>query len=186
MRTYRRKGAMDKDRRMAVAVRLTAEGLSLREIADRLSVSHQTVAMDLRKAADGGAHHHGPTRDRSITETQVRRAQIAGVPWELVSLTVVAERDDWTCGICKKPVPRTWTDADRGLSPSLDHITPIEHGGAHLYSNSQLAHLSCNSSKGSGKREPWRGQLLSLATFSAAAVAVFEREALRPLVARAA
>lgn len=47
MRNYRRKLTLDKDRRMAVAVRLTAEGLSLREIAARLSVSHQTVANDL-------------------------------------------------------------------------------------------------------------------------------------------
>lgn len=32
---------------MAVAVRLTAEGLSLREVAGRLSVSHMTVTRDL-------------------------------------------------------------------------------------------------------------------------------------------
>lgn len=49
MRTYRRKLTLDKDRRMAVAVRLTAEGLSLREVSARLSVSHQTVANDLAR-----------------------------------------------------------------------------------------------------------------------------------------
>lgn len=49
MRTYRRKNTMDKGRRMAVAVRLTAEGLSLREVAARMSVSHQTVANDLAR-----------------------------------------------------------------------------------------------------------------------------------------
>lgn len=49
MRTYKPKPGMNKDRRMAVAVRLTAEGLSLREVAARLSVSHQTVANDLAR-----------------------------------------------------------------------------------------------------------------------------------------
>ena len=49
MRTYKRKKTLDKDRRMAVAVRLTHEGLSLRQVAARLSVSYQTVANDLRR-----------------------------------------------------------------------------------------------------------------------------------------
>jgi transposase len=49
MRSYKRKQTLDKDRRMAVAVRLIREGLSLREAAARLSVSHQTVANDLRR-----------------------------------------------------------------------------------------------------------------------------------------
>jgi hypothetical protein len=47
MRTYKPKPGMDKDRRMAVAARLTAEGLSLREVAARLTVSHMTVTRDL-------------------------------------------------------------------------------------------------------------------------------------------
>lgn len=49
MRTYKRKSAMDKNRRMAVAVRHVAEGLSLREAAARLGVSHQTIANDLAR-----------------------------------------------------------------------------------------------------------------------------------------
>lgn len=49
MRTYKRKHTLDKNRRMAVAVRLTREGLSLRQAAARLSVSYQTVANDLAR-----------------------------------------------------------------------------------------------------------------------------------------
>ena len=49
MRTYKPRPQLDKDRRMAVAVRLTAEGLSLRQIAARLSVSYMTVARDLER-----------------------------------------------------------------------------------------------------------------------------------------
>ena len=44
MRKYKPGPKVDRDRRMAAAVRLTAEGLSLRQIGKRLSVSYQTVA----------------------------------------------------------------------------------------------------------------------------------------------
>src|SRR6266704_3506928 len=49
MRTYKRKTLLNRDRRMAVAIRLRAEGLSLRQIGARLYVNHQTVANDLAR-----------------------------------------------------------------------------------------------------------------------------------------
>jgi len=47
VRNYGRKRWGSKDRRIEAAVRLRAEGLSLREIAKRLKVSHVTVKRDL-------------------------------------------------------------------------------------------------------------------------------------------
>ena len=47
MRTYQPRPKIDRTRRMAVAARLHAEGLSLRQIGKRLSVSYQTIARDL-------------------------------------------------------------------------------------------------------------------------------------------
>lgn len=56
MRTYkpvdprlRHDRGRDRDRRMAIAARLRAEGLSLRQIATRQHVSYQTVARDLAR-----------------------------------------------------------------------------------------------------------------------------------------
>jgi IS30 family transposase len=50
VRNYKRKHARNPDKRMAAAVRLRAEGLSLRQIAERLAVkSPQTVANDLAR-----------------------------------------------------------------------------------------------------------------------------------------
>lgn len=53
MRNYKRKGPRqwrDKDKRMALAVRMHAEGKSLREIAKELGVgSPQTIANDLKR-----------------------------------------------------------------------------------------------------------------------------------------
>lgn len=48
MRTYKRKpGRGRTDKRMAAAVRLRAEGLSLRQIAERLACGRMTVSRDL-------------------------------------------------------------------------------------------------------------------------------------------
>lgn len=49
MRNYKRKHARNPDKRMAAAVRLRAQGLSLREIAKELACSYQTVANDLAR-----------------------------------------------------------------------------------------------------------------------------------------
>jgi hypothetical protein len=50
MRTYKRKpGRVNPDKRMARAVDLRAEGLSLRQIAERLSCSFSTVRNDLAR-----------------------------------------------------------------------------------------------------------------------------------------
>ena len=50
-RAYKRKRWGSKERRIEGAVRLRAEGLSLREIAKRLKVSKDTVMRDLAQAA---------------------------------------------------------------------------------------------------------------------------------------
>ncbi len=56
------------------------------------------------------------------------------------------------CALCGGYVDKTlkWPHP---MSPSLDHITPRSRGGALLDpKNHQLAHLSCNSSRGNGTR----------------------------------
>ena len=51
-RRYRRKHLRDPARRMEAAARLRAEGLSLRQIAERLGVSHDTAWRDLARWAE--------------------------------------------------------------------------------------------------------------------------------------
>lgn len=172
-RTYKpKRTAALRKARMGRAARLRSEGKSLRQIAATQEVSHETVRRDLA-AWDG----RWEVLDKGIAQSHIARARIAGVPWEYVSLARVAERDSWTCGICREPVPPDWSWEDgRRLMPSLDHVVPIERGGEHLYGNVQLAHFFCNLSKGSGKREPHRPQALTLASFTEAARAVLIRE----------
>lgn len=51
------------------------------------------------------------------------------------------------CGICGLPVPQDCDEIDE-WSITRDHIVPVTKGGAHTYSNCQLAHRLCNSLKG--------------------------------------
>jgi len=82
MSTYKRKRWGSKDRRIEAAVRLRAEGLSLREIAKRLKVSHQTVANDL--AASNCTVKNFPAGGRNLT------ADLTGQP--LPQVISLAER----------------------------------------------------------------------------------------------
>ena len=54
----------------------------------------------------------------------------------------VAERDSWTCKLCRKPIPKD--PQDQRLRASLDHIIPLSKGGSHTYENSQITHVVCN------------------------------------------
>lgn len=82
-----------------------------------------------------------PVGRKSHADAQaLRRARLALVPVERVDRDVVYDRDAGICGICREPVEREVA--------TLDHIVPLALGGAHLYSNVQIAHRVCNSRKG--------------------------------------
>lgn len=49
LKRYRQRRVPARDKRTARAAELRAEGLSLRQIADRLSCSHQTISNDLAR-----------------------------------------------------------------------------------------------------------------------------------------
>lgn len=59
----------------------------------------------------------------------------------------IFDRDRWRCQLCGGRVSRSLRHPDP-LSASLDHIVPLNDGGAHIRANVQLAHLRCNLSKG--------------------------------------
>ena len=79
--------------------------------------------------------------------SHTRRARMKDAFVEKVDSSIVFERNNWICQICQTPVSKL---SDRNLVDiaSLDHIIPIARGGEHSYSNTQLAHLSCNLRKG--------------------------------------
>jgi hypothetical protein len=76
-----------------------------------------------------------------------RRKMRERAAWqEDVHLYLLGTRDFWVCGICQTAVDRSLR-VPHHLAPTVDHIYPIAKGGKHCYSNVQLAHFICNSSK---------------------------------------
>ena len=78
--------------------------------------------------------------EKVLAKNQRRRASKAKVVVENVAPSAIYERDAGICQLCKKPVERE--------KMTLDHVVPLSKGGPHTFGNLQLAHRSCNSSKG--------------------------------------
>ena len=73
---------------------------------------------------------------------------------EEIDIKDVAKRDHGICYLCGEPVDwndYTYSNGKKVVHrnyPSVDHVIPLIKGGAHAMSNVRLAHLGCNSSKG--------------------------------------
>ncbi len=86
-------------------------------------------------------------KQQKHTAKQNRRARLRNAFVAPVFRKEIYERDGWVCQICGEVV-------DGGLlpphpmSPSIDHIVPLNKGGTHEPDNVQLAHFICNSIKG--------------------------------------
>ena len=79
-------------------------------------------------------------------ERRRRRARLAGAVSDAYSLTQIAERDGWRCGICLQVVGKKF-DSNHPRAATVDHIVPLSDGGDDVLTNLQLAHRSCNSKK---------------------------------------
>ena len=60
-----------------------------------------------------------------------------------------------TCILCGQPIDETLPPR-HPMSRTLEHITPIAQGGTHNLDNLDLAHYSCNASKGAKTLEEYR------------------------------
>lgn len=94
-----------------------------------------------------GRQQNAPWNERRKAGYHKRRALKRGTQVEDIQPIDIYERDIWLCGLCSTPVDPDVAWPDR-LSASLDHIVPLSKGGTHTYENVQLAHLTCNVSKG--------------------------------------
>lgn len=86
-----------------------------------------------------------PQKVRDITNR--RRAQKMNGEYEEIDRDLVFERDNFECKLCNLPLDMS-AKFPHPLSPTLDHIQPLNKGGHHLYVNLQAAHFRCNTAKG--------------------------------------
>lgn len=104
---------------------------------------------------DGKQVGRDPEKRRACLEksTRKRRALKAGVLSEPYTRDEIAERDNYICWLCDKPVDMSleWPDPE---SPSVDHVVPLSLGGSDLKSNVKLAHLGENVTR--GNRINWK------------------------------
>lgn len=86
--------------------------------------------------------------DRRRDNYHTRRARSHGAHnGDPALLADIIDRDGTVCALCHIPVDLTlaWPHP---YSKSIDHRVPLSRGGEHSLANTQLAHLTCNSSKG--------------------------------------
>jgi hypothetical protein len=86
-----------------------------------------------------------------------RRALKLGVASERYTLTEIAKRDRFRCGICRERVDMA-LKGPHVMCPSVDHVLPLACGGDDTRANVQLAHWLCNVAK----RDQGGGEQLAL------------------------
>lgn len=79
-----------------------------------------------------------------------RNLVLVGEPFDAAE---VAERDDWICQLCSRPIDPALSAPDP-WSLTVDHIVPVSRDGHHSFENVQAAHWSCNSRKGNRATTP--------------------------------
>ena len=100
---------------------------------------------------------HRAKRRREEDKRRRRRVMTGDHRESKLSLNKVYADGEGLCSVCGLPVPSACNCNDT-WSRTRDHIIPITTGGAHAYSNCQLAHRICNSIKkqeGEGFRINW-------------------------------
>jgi 5-methylcytosine-specific restriction endonuclease McrA/uncharacterized Zn finger protein (UPF0148 family) len=71
-----------------------------------------------------------------------------------VTLAKLIKRDGLRCAICGEmcdPNDHSWSKYSGPMYPSIDHIVPMSKGGGHVWDNVQIAHIICNSEKGTAQ-----------------------------------
>jgi hypothetical protein len=113
-----------------------------------------TIAVRRTKCDPCRASSRGDARRR---DKHRRRALKRGVASERYTLTEIAKRDRFRCGICREHVDMAMK-APHVMCPSVDHVLPLACGGDDTRANVQLAHWLCNVLK----RDQGGGEQLAL------------------------
>lgn len=85
-------------------------------------------------------------KKQKAIRARLRAKKLSGVKVERYSRLEIFMRDGWRCQLCGKHVKKKATIPDP-LTPTIDHIIPLDCGGTDERRNVQLACFMCNSIK---------------------------------------
>lgn len=94
-----------------------------------------------------GGHAYCSNACASLAAKARRRAKKRGCHCEPIERAAIFDRDGWRCHICGRKINRRLHNS-HPMGPTLDHIVPIDDGGADAAWNLAPAHRRCNSRKG--------------------------------------
>lgn len=111
-------------------------------------LSKDWVKRNPEKRKKAALKYYYSNREKYYVHTTARRSRIKSAhrePWDRFE---IAERDNWTCGICKTQIENMPKEKYRDpMYLNIDHIIPISKGGDDAPHNLQAAHASCNKKK---------------------------------------
>lgn len=104
--------------------------------------THIYCTKQCRDRADLERNRHAYNQRNATRRARLRGARVGSA----FTTHEVCDRDGWICQLCLAPID--WTlSGRRPLAPSVDHIIPINAGGAHALDNVWAAHFGCNARK---------------------------------------
>lgn len=104
--------------------------------------THVYCSRECRARADVERNREAYNRRNAERRARERGASCG----EAFTRTEVFERDGYICQLCFAPTD-WWRGGRHPLSPSLDHIVPLNRGGSHALDNVWTAHFACNAAK---------------------------------------
>lgn len=96
-----------------------------------------------RRRAWQTSHRRQWLAQMTLYQLRRKRRLSTNGPHETIIAYQIAERDNWRCHICGRPIkPKDLT---------LDHLIPVSRGGTHRTGNVAAAHRRCNSRRFTGR-----------------------------------
>lgn len=123
-----------------------AKSNAARYVTERACACGAVISPSRSKCDDCLARSKAEARRR---KRRAERARHHGAKHEPYTLTEIAQRDRYRCGLCGKRVAMTKA-VPHPRAPTIDHVLPLACGGDDLRANVQLAHFSCNARKCTG------------------------------------
>lgn len=106
---------------------------------DLIPGERQRIRKDRRRKYKALWSHTERGKDQIANRNHRRRMQIKA-NYEPIKREEIYKRDNGICGICGVSMAL--------LQVTLDHIKPLSLGGHHIKTNVRIAHMLCNSKRG--------------------------------------